>query len=201
MYPNYIKPFFDFISAFIGFILASPIFLVCTIALAIVNKGTPFFTQLRPGKDGKLFAIYKFKTMTDAKDANGNLLPDAQRLTKIGTLVRKTSLDELPQLFNVLRGELSFTGPRPLLLEYLPLYNDFQKRRHEVKPGISGWAQVNGRNAITWDQKFALDVYYVDHMNFWLDVKIVLLTAKKVFVREGISQAGQATAEAFKGNE
>ena len=201
MYPNYIKPFFDFISAFIGFILASPIFLLCTIALAIVNKGTPFFTQLRPGKDGKLFAIYKFKTMTDAKDANGNLLPDAQRLTKVGTLLRKTSLDELPQLFNVLRGELSFTGPRPLLPEYLPLYNDFQKRRHEVKPGISGWAQVNGRNAITWDQKFALDVYYVDHMNFWLDVKIVLLTAKKVFVREGISQAGQATAEAFKGNE
>ncbi|MBS4040784.1 MAG: sugar transferase [Flavobacteriales bacterium] len=201
MYPNYIKPFFDFISAFIGFILASPIFLLCAIALAIVNKGTPFFTQLRPGKDGKLFAIYKFKTMTDAKDANGNLLPDAQRLTKIGTLVRKTSLDELPQLFNVLRGELSFTGPRPLLPEYIPLYNDFQKRRHEVKPGISGWAQVNGRNAITWDQKFALDVYYVDHMNFWLDVKIVLLTAKKVFVREGISQTGQATAEAFKGNE
>ena len=201
MYPNYIKPFFDFISAFIGFILASPIFLLCTIALAIVNKGTPFFTQLRPGKDGKLFAIYKFKTMTDAKDANGNLLPDAQRLTKVGTLVRKTSLDELPQLFNVLRGELSFTGPRPLLPEYIPLYNDFQKRRHEVKPGISGWAQVNGRNAITWDQKFALDVYYVDHMNFWLDVKIVLLTAKKVFAREGISQTGQATAEAFKGNE
>lgn len=201
MYPNYIKPFFDFISALIGFILASPIFIVVMIALAIVNKGTPFFTQLRPGKDGKLFAIYKFKTMTDAKDAQGNLLPDAQRLTTIGNLMRKTSLDELPQLFNVMRGELSFTGPRPLLPEYVPLYNDFQKRRHEVKPGISGWAQVNGRNAITWDQKFALDVYYVDHMNFWLDVKIVLLTAKKVFVREGISQTGQATAEAFKGNE
>lgn len=201
MYPNYIKPFFDFLSALIGFILASPIFLLCTIALTFVNKGTPFFTQLRPGKNGKLFAIYKFKTMTDAKDANGNLLPDAQRLTKIGTLVRKTSLDELPQLFNVMRGELSFTGPRPLLPEYIPLYNDFQKRRHEVKPGISGWAQVNGRNAITWDEKFALDVYYVDHMSFWLDVKIVLLTAKKVFVREGISQKGEATTINFKGNE
>ncbi|MFN3908649.1 MAG: sugar transferase [Flavobacterium sp.] len=201
MYQSFIKPFFDIISALIGFLLASPIFIFVMIALAIANKGTPFFKQVRPGKNGKLFSIYKFKTMTDERDANGKLLPDSKRLTKIGSLVRKTSFDEIPQLFNVIKGDLSFTGPRPLLPEYLSLYNDFQKRRHEVKPGISGWAQVNGRNALTWDEKFALDVYYVDHVNFWLDVKIVLLTAKKVFVREGISKSGSATMEPFKGNK
>jgi lipopolysaccharide/colanic/teichoic acid biosynthesis glycosyltransferase len=201
MYQSFIKPFFDIISAIIGFLLASPIFILVTIALAITNKGNPFFKQVRPGKNGKLFSIYKFKTMTDEKDVHGKLLPDSKRLTKIGSLVRKTSFDEIPQLFNVIKGDLSFTGPRPLLPEYLSLYNDFQKRRHEVKPGISGWAQVNGRNALTWDEKFALDVYYVDHVNFWLDVKIVLLTAKKVFVREGISKSGSATMEPFKGNK
>ena len=200
MYPNYIKPFYDFISTFIGFILASPIFLLCTIALAIANNGKPFFFQKRPGKNGRIFSIIKFKTMNDKKDEHGNLLLDADRLTEVGKFVRKTSLDEIPQLINVLKGDMSLIGPRPLLPEYLPLYNDFQKRRHEVKPGITGWAQVNGRNAIRWEEKFKLDVWYVDNQSFWLDMKIIWLTIRKVLLREGINQEGQATMEPFKGS-
>ncbi len=201
MYANYIKLLFDYIFAVIGLILLSPLLLIVTIGLAVLYKGSPFFTQTRPGRYNNLFTIYKFKTMTDSKDADGNLLPDALRLTKVGSLVRKTSLDELPQLFNVLRGELSFIGPRPLLPEYLPLYNDLQKRRHEVKPGISGWSQVNGRNAISWEEKLRLDVWYVDNISFHLDLKILLLTMKKVYVREGISAQGHASMEFFNGNQ
>lgn len=166
----------------------------------IANNRRPFFVQSRPGKGKKIFKIIKFKTMNDKRDGEGNLLPDAERLTFIGKLIRKTSLDEIPQLINVIKGDMSLVGPRPLLTQYLPLYNDTQKRRHEVRPGITGWAQVNGRNAISWKQKFEYDVWYVDHVSFALDLKILLLTIKKVFVSEGIAQKGQATAEPFKGN-
>ena len=169
------------------------------ILLKITNKGNAFFIQNRPGKNGKIFKIIKFKTMTDAKDTNGNLLSDNERLTAIGTFVRKTSLDEIPQLINVLKGDMSLIGPRPLLTDYLHLYNDFQNRRHEVKPGITGWAQVNGRNAISWDKKFELDVYYVEHLSFWLDLKILFLTLKKVIIREGINAEDSATMEPFQG--
>lgn len=200
MYKNYLKRLFDFLAALVGFLLLSPIFLVVTIGLFFANQGKPFFFQTRPGKDEKLFRIVKFKTMNDKKDAQGNLLPDADRLTKIGAFVRKTSLDEIPQLINVLKGDMSLIGPRPLLVHYLPLYNATQKKRHNVRPGITGWAQVNGRNAISWEQKFAYDVRYVNNISLLLDIKIVFLTTKKVFVREGISQEGQATMEAFKGN-
>jgi undecaprenyl phosphate N,N'-diacetylbacillosamine 1-phosphate transferase len=178
----------------------SPLFLFCTVGLYFVNQGNPFFFQFRPGKNGKIFKIIKFKTMNDKKDIVGNLLSDDQRLTKIGKFVRKTSLDEIPQLLNVIKGDMSLIGPRPLLPEYLPLYNEVQKGRHEIKPGITGWAQVNGRNAISWQQKFEYDVWYVKNFNFLLDIKIFLLTLKKVFKSEGISQAGQATMENFKGN-
>ena len=167
----------------------------------MANNGKPFFFQRRPGETGKIFKIIKFKTMNGSTDALGNLLPDSQRLTKVGSLVRKSSLDEIPQLLNVLKGDMSLVGPRPLLIEYLPLYNDNQKRRHEVKPGITGWAQVNGRNAISWEEKFKLDVWYVDNQSFWLDMKILWLTIRKVLVREGINQDGQATMEPFKGSE
>lgn len=200
MYKNFIKRVFDFIAALGGLILLSPFFLFVMIGLFFANQGKPFFFQARPGKGGHIFKIVKFKTMNDKKDSNGNLLSDAERLTSIGAFVRKTSLDEIPQLINVLKGDMSLIGPRPLLPQYLALYNDEQKRRHEVKPGITGWAQINGRNAISWKRKFELDVYYVDHISFALDVKIFFLTIKKVFVREGISQEGQATAEAFNGN-
>lgn len=200
MYKTIIKPLFDFTAALIGLLLLSPIFLVATIALTIANQGRPFFFQKRPGKNERIFSIIKFKTMNDKKDAQGNLLPDAQRLTAVGKWVRKTSLDELPQLLNVLKGDMSFVGPRPLLPEYLPLYNNTQRRRHDVKPGITGWAQVNGRNAISWPQKFELDVWYVAHQSFTLDLKILFLTVKKVFVSEGVNQEGQATAERFTGN-
>lgn len=200
MYKTLIKPFFDFIFALIGILLLSPILIVATIALFIANQGKPFFLQPRPGKNGTIFTIIKFKTMNDKKDAAGNLLSDAERLTKIGALVRKTSLDEIPQLFNVLKGDMSIIGPRPLLVEYLPLYNETQKRRHHVKPGITGWAQVNGRNAISWEDKFKLDVDYVEHQSFLLDLKIIFLTIKKVFVSEGISQQGQATTTKFEGS-
>lgn len=200
MYKHFIKRVFDFIVALVGLILLSPIFLFVMIGLFFANQGKPFFFQARPGRRGEIFKIVKFKTMNDKKDSNGNLLSDAERLTSIGAFVRKTSLDEIPQLINVLKGDMSLIGPRPLLPQYLALYNDEQKRRHEVKPGITGWAQVNGRNAISWKRKFELDVYYVDHISFALDVKIFFLTIKKVFVREGISQEGQATAEAFNGN-
>ena len=199
MYRNIIKPVLDFLTALIAFIVLSPIFVVVMVGLWFANNGKPFFYQLRPGKGERIFRIIKFKTMNDCCDANGQLLPDAERLTKIGAFVRKTSLDEIPQLLNVLKGDMSVIGPRPLLPQYLPLYNETQKRRHEVKPGITGWAQVNGRNAISWEKKFELDVWYVDHQSFVLDLKILFLTVKKVFIREGISQEGQATMEEFRG--
>ncbi|TXK75417.1 sugar transferase [Mesonia sp. HuA40] len=201
MYKSTIKPTLDFLAALIGLLLLSPIFLLVMIALAFANSGKPFFFQKRPGKKERIFTIVKFKTMNDKKDAQGRLLPDAQRLTAVGRLVRKTSLDEIPQLLNVLKGDMSFVGPRPLLPEYLPLYNETQRKRHHVKPGITGWAQVNGRNAISWEQKFDYDVWYVKNQSLILDLKILFLTAKKVVVSEGISQEGQATAEAFKGNK
>lgn len=171
-----------------------------TVGLYFANNGKPFFFQTRPGKNARLFRIIKFKTMNDKKDAQGGLLPDAERLTKIGGFVRKTSLDEIPQLINVLKGEMSLIGPRPLLPEYLPLYSPEQYRRHEVRPGITGWAQVNGRNAISWQQKFEYDVWYVNHLSFALDLRILFLTLKKVVIREGINTDGQATTERFKGN-
>lgn len=200
MYKNLLKPLFDFLAALFGLIILSPVFIIVMIGLAIANNGKPFFFQKRPGKNERIFSIVKFKTMNDKKDADGNLLADADRLTAIGAFVRKTSLDEIPQLLNVLKGDMSLIGPRPLLPQYLALYNAHQKRRHEVKPGITGWAQVNGRNAISWQQKFDYDVWYVDHQSFSLDLKILFLTMKKVLISEGVSQEGQATAEAFKGN-
>jgi lipopolysaccharide/colanic/teichoic acid biosynthesis glycosyltransferase len=200
MYNFFLKPLFDFIFAIIILLILSPIFLLVWLCLTIINNGVPFFYQQRPGKGEKIFTIIKFKTMTDRRNSSGKLLPDAERLTAIGSFIRKTSLDELPQLLNVLKGDMSFVGPRPLLPEYLPLYNDIQRKRHNVKPGITGWAQINGRNAVTWKRKFELDVAYVNNISFWLDLKILLLTIKKVFIREGISQDGQVTAEAFKGN-
>lgn len=190
----------DFLIAFTGLIFLSPVFAVVLVILYIQNDGKPFFFQTRPGLNERLFRIIKFKTMTDKKDSQGNLLPDSDRLTKVGSFVRQTSLDEIPQLINVLKGDMSIIGPRPLLPQYLSLYNDFQKRRHEVRPGITGWAQVNGRNAISWAKKFELDVWYIDHLSFTLDCKIIFLTFKKVFKKEGINKEGQATTEAFNGN-
>ena len=190
----------DFMLGVIGSIGALPVLIPAGILLTIANRGNPFFFQKRPGKNGRIFTIVKFKTMSDRKDEQGNLLPDAQRLTKIGKLIRKTSIDEIPQLWNVLKGDMSLVGPRPLLPEYLPLYNDFQKRRHEVSPGITGWAQVNGRNAVSWQQKFEYDVWYVKHLSFMLDIKILLLTVKKVFKSEGIAAKGASTVGRFKGN-
>ena len=199
MYKTLLKPLFDILTSFIGLFLLFPLFLLFIMLLFFANKGSVFFVQERPGKKGKIFKIIKFKTMNDFKDLNGKLLPDAERLTKIGSFVRKTSLDEIPQLINVLKGDMSIIGPRPLLTEYLHLYNDFQNRRHEVKPGITGWAQVNGRNAISWDKKFELDVYYVEHFSFWFDIKILFLTLKKVIIREGINSGNAATMEPFQG--
>jgi len=200
MYKLYLKRLIDFLIAFVAFVALSPIFIIVTIGLYFANQGKPFFFQNRPGLNERIFKIIKFKTMNDKKDSEGKLLPDSDRLTAIGSFVRKTSLDEIPQLINVLKGDMAIIGPRPLLPQYLVLYNTIQKRRHEVRPGITGWAQVNGRNAISWKRKFELDVWYVDHVSFWLDIKIFFLTIKKVFVREGISQEGQATMEAFNGN-
>ena len=200
MYKNFIKPAIDFVLALVGFLFLSPVFVLVAIGLFFANDGKPFFFQLRPGKDGKIFKIIKFKTMTDKKDENGNLLPDADRLTKIGSFVRKTSLDEIPQLLNVIKGDMSLVGPRPLLPKYLELYNDFQRRRNEVKPGITGWAQVNGRNSISWEKKFEYDVWYVDNVSFLLDIKILIMTVLKVVKSEGINEQGQATSEEFKGN-
>jgi lipopolysaccharide/colanic/teichoic acid biosynthesis glycosyltransferase len=200
MYRELCKPFFDVISALIGLILLFPIFLVVTVFLFFANDGKPFFFQLRPGKGGKIFKIIKFKTMNDRKDAEGNLLPDSDRLTKVGSFVRKTSLDEIPQLLNVVIGDMSIVGPRPLLTTYLHLYSDFQNRRHEVKPGITGWAQVNGRNAISWDKKFELDVWYVDHISFLLDLKILFKTVQKVIKSDGINAADSTTIEPFQGS-
>lgn len=189
----------DFICALLGILLVSPLLIFVTIGLFIANAGKPFFIQRRPGKNGKIFKIIKFKTMNEMKDSEGNLLSDADRLTKIGSFVRKTSLDEIPQLLNVLKGEMSLIGPRPLLPEYLALYNDFQKQRHEVKPGITGWAQVNGRNAISWTQKFEYDVWYVKNMSFILDLKIIVKTLQKVIKREGINATNVVTTERFNG--
>lgn len=199
MYTQIFKPFFDVLFALLGLILLSPVFLCVYVLLKIANKGNAFFVQERPGMHGIIFKIYKFKTMNDARDKEGTLLPDADRLTTVGKFVRKTSLDEIPQLLNVLKGEMSLIGPRPLLTHYLHLYNDFQNRRHEVKPGITGWAQVNGRNAISWDQKFELDVWYVDHCSFLMDLKILYKTVLKVIKKEGINAANAATIEPFNG--
>ncbi|MBW7676627.1 sugar transferase [Chryseobacterium chendengshani] len=199
MYKDYIKRLLDFTVAFFALLILSPVFIIATIGLYFANDGKPFFFQARPGLKEKIFKIIKFKTMNDKKDSNGDLLPDSKRLTSIGAFVRKTSLDELPQLINVLKGDMSLIGPRPLLPQYLALYSNTQKMRHNVRPGITGWAQVNGRNAISWKKKFELDVWYVDHLSLTLDIKIFFKTIKKVFVREGISAEGQATTDAFNG--
>lgn len=201
MYKIFFKRLLDFTIALVGLILLSPIFILVTIGLLFANNGKPFFFQARPGKNGRIFEIIKFKTMNDKKDELGNLLPDENRITSIGSFVRNTSLDEIPQLINVLKGDMAIIGPRPLLVKYLSLYNEKQHRRHEVRPGITGWAQVNGRNAISWQQKFEYDVWYVDNVAFFLDLKILYLTILKVFKREGISADGQATIEAFNGNK
>jgi undecaprenyl phosphate N,N'-diacetylbacillosamine 1-phosphate transferase len=197
MYKKIVKSFFDFFAALLGLLFLSPLLLFIWIALSIANKGKPFFFQLRPGKNEKLFKIIKFKTMTDCKNINGNLLSDAERLTKVGSFVRKTSLDEIPQLINVLKGDMSLIGPRPLLPEYLPLYNTKQRKRHQLKPGITGWAQINGRNAISWDQKFESDVWYVNNLSFLLDLKIILITVVKVFLRQNISPVNDVTMPKF----
>jgi undecaprenyl phosphate N,N'-diacetylbacillosamine 1-phosphate transferase len=197
MYKNLIKPFFDSIAAFCGLVLLFPILLFIAIILYYSNDGKPFFFQLRPGKNGKIFKIIKFKTMNDKKDAFGNLLSDTERLTKVGQFVRKTSLDEIPQLWNVMIGQMSLIGPRPLLTQYYHLYNDFQIRRHEVKPGITGWAQVNGRNTITWDEKFKYDVFYVDNIGFVFDCKIFVQTILKVIKSEGINPNNATETEPF----
>jgi lipopolysaccharide/colanic/teichoic acid biosynthesis glycosyltransferase len=199
MYRYFLKPLLDSCIALVAFIFLLPVFMVVFVFLWITNSGSSFFYQLRPGKNGKLFKIIKFKTMNDKKDVHGNLLPDNQRLTAMGQIIRKTSLDEIPQLLNVIKGDMSMVGPRPLLPEYLKLYSKEQARRHEVKPGITGWAQVNGRNAISWEEKFKLDVWYLEHQSFLLDLKIIFKTFKKVFVSEGINSTGQATMTKFKG--
>ena len=201
MYRHYFKRFFDFWIALFALIVLSPILLIVTIWLHFTNKGAgAFFLQERPGKKAKIFKVIKFKTMTDERDYEGKLLPDEVRLTKIGKFVRSTSIDELPQLINVLKGDMALIGPRPLLVQYLPLYSKEQARRHEVRPGISGWAQCHGRNAITWTQKFKYDVWYVDHVSLMIDLKVILITIKNVLARKDISQAGQATIEAFNGH-
>ena len=199
MYRKIFKQLFDRLLALIALILLFPVFIFIIFLLSIANKGKPFFIQSRPGRNGKIFKIVKFKTMNDKIDSNGNLLPDIDRLTKTGNFVRKTSLDEIPQLFNVIKGDMSLIGPRPLLANYLHLYNDFQNRRHEVKPGITGWAQVNGRNSISWDKKFELDVWYVDNISLYLDVKIVFLTIKKIFSSKDVYTLEGEPIEPFDG--
>jgi len=201
MYKHFFKRFFDFWISFVALICISPLLLIVTIWLHFANKGAgAFFLQERPGKNAEIFKVIKFKTMTDECDENGNLLPDADRLTKVGKFVRSTSIDELPQLINVLKGDMALIGPRPLLVQYLPLYSKEQARRHEVRPGISGWAQCHGRNAITWTKKFELDVWYVDHLSLKTDLQVIWLTILKVLRRDGISGEGEVTKEAFKGN-
>lgn len=204
IYRDCIKRVLDFIISLVAIICLSPLFLVVTIWLHFANNGAgAFFFQDRPGKDGKIFKIIKYKTMTDERDENGRLLPDVQRLTKIGSFVRKTSIDELPQLFNVLKGDMALIGPRPLLVQYLPLYSVEQARRHEVRPGITGWAQSHGRNSLSWTEKFKLDVWYVDHLSLWVDIKVFCLTLKKVFAREDINQSTAKDGhlmEPFNGN-
>lgn len=201
MYKHFLKRLFDFLLALTAFAFFFPIFLVVMFFLTFSNQGKPFFFQKRPGKNGRIFSIVKFKTMNDKKDNEGNLLPDADRLTSVGSFVRKTSLDEIPQLLNVIIGDMSLIGPRPLLVEYLPLYNEVQARRHEVRPGITGWAQVNGRNAISWKQKFEYDVWYVDNLSLGLDLKIIWMTIIKVFRSEDINSQTSATMERFMGND
>ena len=201
MYRSFLKRLIDFSLVFCALMICFPVLFIITLWLHFANKGAGvFFLQNRPGRDGKIFKVIKFKTMTDERDSKGNLLPDEQRLTKVGKFVRSTSIDELPHLINVLKGDMALIGPRPLLPQYLPLYSKEQARRHEVRPGITGWAQVNGRNAISWTKKFELDVWYVDHCSFLLDLKIFLLTIKKVFVREGINSDTSVTMESFTGN-
>lgn len=201
MYRHFFKRFFDFCISLVGLIVISPVLLVVTIWLHFANKGAgAFFLQDRPGKGGKIFKVIKFKTMTDERDADGNLLPDEQRLTKVGKFVRSTSIDELPQLVNVLKGDMALIGPRPLLVHYLPLYNAEQARRHEVRPGMSGWAQCHGRNAISWQEKFKLDVWYVDHVSLWTDIQVIFITIKNVLIRKDINSATAATMEPFNGN-
>lgn len=199
MYKSLVKPTFDFLAAVLGLVVLSPLFALVTVLLFFANNGKPFFTQLRPGKNTKIFKIIKFKTMNDTKDFNGQLLPDSERLTRVGSFIRKTSLDEIPQLLNVLKGDMSLIGPRPLLTHYLHLYSDFQNRRHLVKPGITGWAQVNGRNAISWDKKFEYDVWYVENCSFILDIKILFKTVAKVLISAGINAVDSATIEPFDG--
>lgn len=194
-----LKKLFDFTASLIGLILISPLFLLLMFLVRLKMGSPVFFTQVRPGKDGEPFKMIKFRSMTNEKDQNGDLLPNDKRLTSFGKFLRSTSLDELPELINVLKGEKSLVGPRPLRIEYLPLYNDFQKRRHEVRPGITGWAQINGRNAISWEDKFEMDVWYVENQSFWLDLKILFLTIYKVFKRDGINQDEETTMQPFKG--
>ncbi|SDS79039.1 Sugar transferase involved in LPS biosynthesis (colanic, teichoic acid) [Gillisia sp. Hel1_33_143] len=200
MYQKIFKPLIDFVLAFAALLVLSPLLIFVAIALALANSGSPFFFQLRPGKNKNIFKIVKFKTMSDAKDDQGNLLPDADRLTGIGKFVRKTSIDEIPQLLNVIKGDMSLIGPRPLLPQYLPIYSERQNKRHLVKPGITGWAQVNGRNAISWNQKFEYDYWYVENLSFVLDVKIIFKTIQKVVVSEGINAENMATSEPFNGS-
>ncbi|PKD16767.1 UDP-galactose phosphate transferase [Salegentibacter salinarum] len=199
MYRHFFKNLLDFFIAFMALLVLSPLIIPIVVLLALANRGNPFFFQNRPGKNERIFNIIKFKTMTDEKDKNGNLLPDDKRLTSVGKFVRKTSIDEIPQLINVLKGDMSLIGPRPLLPQYLSLYSERQKKRHEVKPGITGWAQVNGRNAISWTKKFEYDVWYVENLSFGLDVSIIFKTIKKVVISEGINTANMATTEAFNG--
>lgn len=200
MYKHFLKRLFDFIISATALIVLIPFFLIFTPIVAIAMRGNPFFVQKRPGKKGKIFKIIKYRTMTNKKDEEGNLLPDKDRLTKFGRIMRSLSIDELPELINIFLGQMSIVGPRPLLVSYLPLYNKFQARRHEVRPGLTGYAQVNGRNAISWQEKFELDVYYVDHCSFILDIKIFFKTILKVLKKDGISQSGEATMEFFVGN-
>lgn len=201
MYKHFFKRVIDFTIVMLALLVIWPFLLIITLWLHFANKGAgAFFFQERPGKNGKIFKVIKFKTMTDERDAQGNLLPDADRLTPVGRFVRSTSIDELPQLINVLKGDMSLIGPRPLLVKYLPLYSPEQARRHEVRPGITGWAQCHGRNAISWTKKFELDVWYVDHISFMTDLKVIFLTIKKVVCREDINQEGEATMEEFDGH-
>jgi lipopolysaccharide/colanic/teichoic acid biosynthesis glycosyltransferase len=200
MYRKYLKRVFDFLSALLGLILLSPVFIVLIIILSIVNKGKPFFFQQRPGKDGKLFTMVKFRTMNEKRDRTGQLLPDMQRVTKIGGFIRKYSIDEFSNLWNVLTGNMSLIGPRPLMKEYLPLYNAEQAKRHDICPGITGWAQINGRNAISWEQKFKLDIWYAENLSFSLDMKIFFLTFKKIFQTKTVNMSDEQTMELFNGN-
>ena len=200
MYKFFLKRVIDFLIALIALILLSPVFIVVTILLYFANEGKPFFVQARPGLNEKIFNIIKFKTMNDKKDSQGNYMPDSERLTLIGSFIRQTSLDELPQLINVLKGDMSLIGPRPLLPQYLSLYDESQRQRHNIRPGITGWAQVNGRNAISWTMKFELDIWYINNVSLATDCKVMFLTLKKVIKKEGVNQAQQATVEVFKGN-